>query len=136
MKLTNLVLAAALAIGMGGAVSAAPLASAPEQIAQQPDTLVAYAKGRGHGWKGGRGHHYGWSRGHHRGWARPHYRRAFYAPARRHYGWHRPYHRRVYYAPMRRHYGWYRGRHYGWHRPYYRSYGYHRRPVAAVYFGF
>ena len=106
MKFSRFVLAAALAIGLGGAASATPLPAAADMI--RPDTAVTFVKWRGHkGWKGHRGHHYGWYRGHHRGWYRPH--------------------RRVYYTPPRRHYGWYRGRHYGWH---------HRRPRHAVYFRF
>lgn len=107
MKLSHLLVAATLAIGLGGAASAASLAPTAAEMIRQPDAAVAFAKWKGHkGWKGNRGHHYGWYKPH---------RRAYYAP-RRHYGWYRP-HRRVYYAP-RRHYGWY----------------HHRRPARAVYF--
>ena len=107
MKFSRLVLAAALAIGLGGAASATPLMPSPDEIIQQPGTMVEYAKRKGHkGWKGHGGRHYGWYRGHHRGWYK--------------------HHRRVYYAPPRRHYGWHRGRHYGWYK--------HRRPRHAVFF--
>ena len=106
MKISHLVLAAALAIGFGGAASATPAAPSPMEIVQS-DVALEYAKRKGHkGWKGNRGRHYGWDRGRHRGWYKPH--------------------RRVYYAPPRRHYGHYRGRHYGWHRP----------RARAVYFRF
>lgn len=87
MTFKHFVLAAALAIGLGGTAAASPLAEAAQAIAQ-PDTVVEFTKWKGkHGWKGGRGHHHGWNRG------------------RRH---------RAYYAPPRRHYGWQRGNHYGW----------------------
>ena len=121
MRFGKLIVAAALAFGLAGAASAAPLPSPAEMI--QPDTVTGFTK-RGHkGWKGHRGRHYGWYRGRHRGWAR-HHRRVYYAPPRRHYGHYRGRH----YGHYRgRHYGHYRGRHYGW--------GY-RRPARAVYFRF
>jgi hypothetical protein len=108
MKFSRVILAAALAIGLGTAVSANPLLPSAAEVIQQPDTVVEYAKRKGgKGWKGHRGRHYGWYRGRHRGWYKPR--------------------GRVYYAPPRRHYGHYRGRHYGWSR---------RRPARAVYFRF
>jgi hypothetical protein len=126
MRLGRFVLAAALAIGIGGAASATPLTPQPEQVLDHPGVVAEYAKGGRHGWKGGRGHHYGWYKAPRRSYG--HYR----GP---HRGWYRPHHRRVFYAPPRRHYGWYRGRHYGWrrHRPVYyayprRHYGWHHRP--------
>ena len=116
MKFNRLILAAALALGLGTAVSANPrLPSAAEAI--QPDTVVEFTKRKGgKGWKGHRGRHYGWGRGRHRGWAKR--GRVYYAAPPRHYGWYNP----------RRHYGWRNPRrHYGWR---------HRRPARAVYFRF
>jgi hypothetical protein len=121
MKFGKLVLAAALAFGLGGAASATPLAPSPAELIQQPDTLVEYAKRKG--WKGHRGRHYGWYRGRHRGWYK-HHRRAYYAYPRRHYGWR---HRRAYYAYPRRHYrSYYRPAYYAYPRRHY-GYGYYPR---------
>ena len=109
MKFSRLIIAAALAFGLGGAASAMPLAPSAAEMIQQPGTSVAFTKWKGHkGWKGNRGRHYGWNRGRHRGWYKP----------RRH---------RVYYAPPRRHYGYYRGNHYGWR---------HARPRRGVHIRF
>jgi hypothetical protein len=101
MKFSHLILAAALALGLGGAASATPLAVDPAELIQSGTTLE-YAKRKGHrGWKGHKGRHYGWYRGRHRGWHRRH-RHVYYAP-RRYHRWH---HRRAYYAYPRRHYGY------------------------------
>jgi hypothetical protein len=92
MQLRRFAIAAALALGLTGAVSAAPLGSEAASIDPAAATLRAdYAKHGGPHWNRGRGHHYGWYK--HRG--RGH-----------HYG---RYH-------QRRHYGWRRGRHHGWHK--------------------
>jgi hypothetical protein len=113
MKFGNLVLAAALAFGIGGAASAAPLAPSPTELIKQPDTLVEYAKRRGHGgWRGSRGRHYGWYKP----------RRVYFAP-RRHY---RSYYRPAYYAYPRRHYRAYRPAYYAYPRRHY-GYGYYPR---------
>lgn len=100
MKISHLIVAAALAFGVTGTASAKPL-STPAEIAGQADTAIAYAKWKGHKWKGHRGRHYGWNRGRHHGWYKPRRHRAYYAP-RRHYGYYPAYHR---------------GYNSGWHRP-------------------
>ena len=93
MRFSQFILAAALALGLGGAATASPLPNASVAI-EQPDSVVQFTKWKEkHRWKGNRGRHYGWDRGRHRGWNK--------------------HHRRAYYAPPRRHYGHYRGRHYG-----------------------
>lgn len=93
MRFSQFILAAALAVGLGGAAAATPLPNAATVI-EQPGTVVQFTKWKQkHGWKGNRGRHYGWNRGRHRGWYK--------------------HPRRAYYAPPRRHYGHYRGRHYG-----------------------
>ena len=109
MRYGNLILAAAVAIGLGGAASAAPLASIPEAALAADGAVLEYARWKGgKAWKGGHpGRHYGWVRGKHKGWSKKS--------------------RRVYYAPPRRHYGWSRGHHYGWNK--------HGYP-HAVYFRF
>ena len=105
MRIAQLVFAAALAVGLGGAASATPAAPTAGEVIAQPGVTLEYAKRKGHkGWKDHRGGHYGWYRGRHRGWYKPH-RRVYYVP-RRHYGWH---HRPAYYAyrPRYHYYGHY-----------------------------
>jgi hypothetical protein len=48
MKLSHIILAAALAFGLGGAASAAPLAVDPAELVAQPATMADYAKWKGH----------------------------------------------------------------------------------------
>ena len=95
MSLKRLALAAALALGLGGAAQAAETAS-PDAIAAAAH--IDYAKKGGqHGWS----HH---NRGRHLGWYKHHRRYGYHHPYR--YGYYRPY--RVYrygYAPAYRHRG-------------------------------
>ena len=69
MRLRELILASAFAIGFSSAASAAPLTTSASQPLLSPDTVVEFTKWKAkHAWKGNRGRHYGWKRGRHLGW--------------------------------------------------------------------
>ena len=71
MRLRQLILASAFAVGFGSAAAAAPLAASASQTLLSPDTIVEFTKWKAkHAWKGGRGRHLGWGRGRRVGWGK------------------------------------------------------------------